>query len=306
MKQHEEFLCDDFLALTHRVRHVHHAEHDRLGDGLRLFDEIVVPKVHVVEIGDRHGLGAQRGDLVFEFRDTLGRGHSCKMQRTRGVRVCVSRIFSTKLGKLGFKLVDALQLRRLQCDAPGHTSHGRALDVDVRRVAAGRVAHATVDEGDRIAFGLLDQVGEFQIVEDDVQILFVGEDELEFVFSIAVAFTTPAATTALRFLRRLLDDVADDVFRVAGQDVIVFAGARIVPERGFVDAVARDGDIDLALVVDRLRRESFLGRLSDGFLCAINEPLPIGEAFLLRVLSTVDDDETVRHYAYPPVLRCSM
>ena len=52
MQQDEEPLGEILLVLAHRARHVHQAEHDRLGAGLGLRLEALVAQIERIDIGD--------------------------------------------------------------------------------------------------------------------------------------------------------------------------------------------------------------------------------------------------------------
>src|SRR5262245_13324756 len=72
----------------------------------------------------------------------------------------------------------------------------------------------------------LDQVGELQVVEEEVEELLLGQGEGELVLALAVGAALAAAPAAARGLRDL---VADLVFLVAGQHVV--APACVAAER---------------------------------------------------------------------------
>ncbi len=134
----------------------------------------------------------------------------------------------------------------------------------------------------------LDEVGQLQIVEEQVQELFLGEREGELVLALAVgtALAAAPAPAALGFG----DLVADLVFLVARQHVVVLAGVAAEREGGLAQALRADGDLLRALGLgDLARLERVLDRLADLGLGAAQEALAIAEALGFRIEAPVDD-----------------
>src|SRR5205085_5572779 len=103
---------------------------------------------------------------------------------------------------------------------------------------------------DRVLEALLDQIGEFEVLEEHVEELVARQRELERVLAAAVraalAATLPVAAGRPR------DLVTADIFLVARDDVIGAAGAPVVVEQRLGDPARRDRDLLAVLDVGDL------------------------------------------------------
>ncbi len=196
VEQHVEPLGEVLHVLGHRSGHVHQAEHDRLRYRLGHVLEAPIADVDRVDIGNPLELGRHR----------LGGGTEL------GALLLV-----LALGDLGRNLVDHLGARTAQRYAPLQCQPHGAVDRDVRWRARDRVAGATR----RLVFGLgqaaLGEIGQFEIVEEDIEEFLAGEDEAERI--LALPFARLLGTAAA--LVRARQHVAFQELLVAGQDVIV-------------------------------------------------------------------------------------
>src|SRR6185312_770182 len=97
----------------------------------------------------------------------------------------------------------------------------------------------------------LDQVRQFEILEEEIEELLLGKDELERVLLAAILGAGLAAAAALAG-GRPLDRVADDEFLVAGDDVVAPAAGRGAVEHRLGDAAGRDRDFLAAVALTHL------------------------------------------------------
>jgi hypothetical protein len=145
-----------------------------------------------------------------------------------------------------------------------------------------------------LAQALFDQVGQFEVLEEHVEELFLRQRELERVLALAVGAAFPAAA-ALAALRPR-DLVAAEIFLVAGDDVVALAGAAVVVKGRLGDPAGRDRHLLAVLDVgDLALAQGVLHRVLDLGPGAPEEPLAVAQALALRVRATVDDvHETLR------------
>ena len=126
-------------------------------------------------------------------------------------------------------------------------AHG-AQKIDLRRRARRGDAGAAPDLARRFLQRRADEIGKFEILEENVEDFVLRHREFEIVFAfagIAGLFAAPAALAGARFL----DLVARHEFLVAGQHEIVFAARLgIEPETRLLRALG--GNLDLAFLAD--------------------------------------------------------
>ena len=261
VQQHEEALGQVLQRLGHGGRRIHQAEHDRLGGGLRHPLEAVVGQVDRIDVGD----GAAQPLLVLEPLAQLG-----DLGRIGGV-------LRLGGGKLLLQLLDLGLARPPQRHAPAQAlAHGAGAVEAGRRAVAG-VAGARQLRRLQVLEPDLDEVGQLEVVEEQVEELFLGEREGELVLALAVG-TALAAAPAPAALG-LGDLVADLVFLVARQHVVALAGVAAKREGGLAQALRADRDLLRALGLrDLARLERVLDGLADLRLGAAQEALAIAEA----------------------------
>src|SRR5262249_60522215 len=100
------------------------------------------------------------------------------------------------------------------------------------------VAGALQIESGGILQALFDKVWQFEVLEEHIEELFLGKRELERVLAAAVGAALAAALTFAA--GRTRDLVSPNVFLVAGNDVIGFAGAAVVVEDRLGKGARRD------------------------------------------------------------------
>ncbi len=171
---------------------------------------------------------------------------------------------------------DLVRARPVQRDAPGQAVAHGAHEVEIGWGAGDGEAGAR----ELRRFGLLeprlDQVGKLEILEEEIEELLLGQHELEGVLLAAILVAGAAAPAAIA-RGRALDAVADDVFLVAGDDVVALAAMGRAVERRLGDAAARDRDLLAAIGLADLAP---LQRVDQGLLHLasrpIDEALPVG------------------------------
>src|ERR1700761_3446955 len=237
VEQHVEALRQVLHMLGHRARHVHQAEHHRLGHRLRHGLETAITDIDRVDERYPASLRLQGLDL----RDQLG-----------AARLVLA------IGELSFELSDLFRPRLPQRNPPHQRPAYGAAYRNIRRRTGGRIAGAL----DALAFRLgqlaLGEIGQFEIVEEEVYELVATEDEAERI--LALAFTGvggPAAPIGARPRQ----DIALDELLVTGQHHVT--GAAFAVEAWLVHPV--QGDADLAAFQDILD-VAVLRRLLDGSL----------------------------------------
>ena len=270
MQQHEEALRQLLHLLGHRGRGVHQAEHHRLGGGPGQPLEAVVADVDRVDIGDGFlapfldlQLGLQGGDLALAAALALQR-RDLLLQR-----------------------VDLFRLRAVQGDPPGQAAAHGAQHVQ----AGGRALGGEAGAGRLGRFFVLDlglqQIRQFQILEEHVQEFLLGEGEDEFVIALAVGTSVAAAGLAGRALG---DQVAGHEFLVAGRHAVT--AAVIAGEAEGRLAHGLGADLDPLAAFDLGHPALLHGvahRLADVGLGAADEALAVAKALAFRVQTAVDD-----------------
>ncbi len=200
----------------------------------------------------------------------------------------VNRRFRLGGRQLGLELVDLGLRGATQGNAPAEAlAHGAGM-VE----AGGRAVHA--EAGARHLGRLhvlqldLDQVGQLEVVEEQVEELFLGEREGELVLAFAVVDALAAATAAAAL--RLGDLVADLVFLVAGQHVVARAGVAAEREGRLAQALGADGDLLGAFGLrDLARLQRVLDGLADLGLGTAQKALAVAEALGFRIETPIDD-----------------
>ena len=192
-------------------------------------------------------------------------------------------------GQLLLQALDLGLARPPQRHAPAQAlAHGaRAVEPGGRPVGGEAGARQSCGAFRSLSLTLI-EVGQLQIVEEQVEELFLGEREGELVLALAVGAALAAAPAAAAL--RLGDLVADLVFLVARQHVVALAGVAAEREGGLAQALGADGDLLRAFGLgDLARLERVLDRLADLGLGAAQEPLAIAEALGFRIEAPVDD-----------------
>src|SRR5262249_11031073 len=134
----------------------------------------------------------------------------------------------------------------------------------------------------------LDEVRQLQIVEEQVEELFLGQGEGELIltFAVGAALAATASATALR----LGDFVADFVALIAGQHVIPLPRVAAEREVRLAQALGTDGDLLRAFGLGDLAGfERVFDRLANLGLGAAQEALAVAKALGLRIETPVDD-----------------
>src|SRR6185437_9251665 len=136
----------------------------------------------------------------------------------------------------------------------------------------------------RVGESPLGEIGQFEIVEEQVDELVAVENEPERV--LAVTFAGPGCLSLP--LAGTRQDIALDIFLVAGKHHI--ADAALAVQARLVHPIERDADLAaLQDVLDVAVLRHLLDRVLNQRLCAAQEPLPVLEAFASRVQAPVDD-----------------
>ena len=189
---------------------------------------------------------------------------------------------------------DLVGFRPLEGDAPRHRVAQRPGEREVGRRAGHRVARPAkrlrLDHGEPA----LGEVGQLQVLEEQLEELLAGQHEAEGVLVVLAAVPAFAGAAAAPAALRPLDAVALHVGLVAGQDVVLQAGARLPGEARLAHPIGRHRNAAvLAEVLDILlaRRLAYgpLGHVLD----PPEEALPVGEALAPWIQSTVDDVHSV-------------
>ena len=143
----------------------------------------------------------------------------------------------------------------------------------------------------------LGEIGQFQIVEEQVDELVAAQDEAKRVLAVALA-------RILRFAAapaRTRQDVALDELLVSGKHHV--AGAALAAKARLIHAVERDRDLAaLKDVLDVAVLRGLLDRTLNQRLGTTQEPLAVLETFAARVQAPVDDIKG--HCFLPPQPAC--
>ena len=229
-------------------------------EGIEPGDELLAPKQFLE-------FGVQR----LEFRTLLGVGLVDLLEREDAL---------AQLGRLaiGRPLERKPPSERVAHGAPDVEVGGRATD---RKSGTARLA------GGDFLQGLLDQVRQLEVLEEDVEELVARKHEGEIVLALAVGRPLAAAAPA-GAARRLGDLVAGAEVLVAGQDPLAPATLGRVVEMRLLDAVGRHGDrfatvrVGYAALANRLiHRPLHIGADTT------DEAAAVPEAFVLRVQAAV-------------------
>ena len=164
----------------------------------------------------------------------------------------------------------------------------RAQHVEVGDHAVGGIAGAPGLGELGVLQRRLDEVGQLQILEQEIEELLFRQREGEIVLAVAVlgALAAAAALPALR----LVDAVAGDELLVAGQHPLAVAAAVGVVEHRLVDAVGRDRNRSaLGGVADRALAHRLVDRLLDARARPFQEAHAVAETFVARIEAAVDE-----------------
>ena len=149
--------------LRHGAGHVHQAEHDRLGHRLGLSLEAAVADVDRIDVRDAPELGLERLDL--------------RPQRRAALLVAIIDLALELLDRLGRAVGAALPARH-------RDPHG-APDRDI----GGRSGDGVTGAADAAMLGLgeppLGEVGQLEIVEEQIEKFLTRQDEAERVLAVA-------------------------------------------------------------------------------------------------------------------------
>src|SRR5690606_24479787 len=220
IEEHEKALREILHLLRHGAGDVHQAEHDCLRDGFRHCFEAIEADVDRVEEGDLALAPAHLAEPFAQFLQFRG------------------------LWLLGFQLRDALfELPHLwtagamQGDAPRQAVAHGAQQIEVRGRAAGGIAGPLKADLLGTCDAFLHQVRKFEILKEDVEELFAGEDKAKVVLplTIGAAFASCAsAPTGAGNPVSLL------VGLVARKNPLLASRLAIVSEARLPKAVGRD------------------------------------------------------------------
>ena len=148
-----------------------------------------------------------------------------------------TRLSSLQFCQFGFKCRQRFRPRPPQCDPARH----RPATVRLTEIFARRAGRGVTRPADAFAFHLgklaLGQVGQFQVVEEQIDEFLAAQDEAECILAVALTRATGLAA-ALAGARQ---HVAFDELLVSGQHHV--AGAALATETRFVHPLDRDGDL---------------------------------------------------------------
>mmetsp|Transcript_6685 Transcript_6685/g.27976 ORF Transcript_6685/g.27976 Transcript_6685/m.27976 type:complete len:940 (+) Transcript_6685:1270-4089(+) len=283
VEQDEEALGEVLAAFVHRAGHVHQAEHDGAGRWHRDAGAGAKAQVDRVEEGNGVQPRAQLGDALARLgQQPLGLG----------------AVFLQQLLLAGFELVQFAALVHAQRDAPAQGPAHRAHDVQIGRRAVRDEAGALRAPLGRVGQRRAGEVGQGQVVEEDLHELFLAEVEDEVVLALAlVAGLAAAGPTALTTLG-LGDAVTLDVLLVAGPHHLAHA-AVAVAEDGFAQVLLRDVDVLAAFhVADAAAIHCALDRLADLLLVAPEKALAVADGLVLARQAPIND--LLEGHASPP------
>ena len=140
---------------------------------------------------------------------------------------------------------------------------------------------------------MLDEVGQFQILEEDVEELVARQHEQEIVLSFALVRSLPAASAASA---RFLDMIAGTEDLVAGEDPLPLAALAGRLKCRLADPFAGNGDVLGAVDVgDPATGDGLVDGLLDPGTHPSQESAAVSEALVFRVETAVD--EIIGHVA---------
>src|SRR5690606_6158136 len=182
-----------------------------------------------------------------------------------------------QFGATGAGQGDASRMRRAQ----------GTYDVDARGVALVADAGAHGLEGFRAGEVALDQVGQLQVLEHEIEEFLLGDLKNELVHALAGVARLAAASSATTALRAR-DALAGGEFLVAGVDDGLLAAAAVMQHR-LVDIAAGNADLLAVLHVgDGASADGFLHRLLDVLTVTPQKALAVHRALVLAVEASVD------------------
>ena len=280
MQQHEEAFCEIFFPLAHRTGDVHQAEHHGLRIRQRLWIEPVEPDVDGVDITDDPPAPDEQGEPVAQFGEA-------------GRRLFAQLGLGFEPGNLLGEGVELNLFRPAQRKAPAEAVAHGAADIDVGRRARGGEPRAPWLEGDRFLQVQLDHVGQFEILEEQVEELFARQHEAEIVLAVAVAGLALAGTARAALAAGFRQPVAGDEFLVARQDMVAPATAGRVLEARLGRALDRNAHRMVAVdVSDLAGRDLVVDDALEFVARPPQEALAIAQALVLRIQAPID---IVRH-----------
>src|SRR5690606_36662000 len=175
-----------------------------------------------------------------------------------------------------------------QGDAPGMGRAQGADDVDARRVAF--VADAGAHRLEAVGPGdvALDQVGQLQVFEHEVQELLLGDLEHEVVQALPAVAGLALAATATFLAVGARDAVAAHELPVARMHADLPAALAVMQD-GLVDVATGDGDLFAVLHVGyRATAHGLLDSLLDMATVPAQEALPVHRALVLAVQAAIN------------------
>src|SRR5687767_8907790 len=277
VQQDEETLGEILARLVHRARHVHQAEHHRLGGGHRHPDAVAKAQVDRVEERDAQQPRAQRRDLLLELVDLA------LLDRIVAVAVAL------QLDQLLFKLAQLEPRTRADRDAPADRAAHRAQHVQVVRRALGTEAGALALPLGRVGELRADHVRQRQVLEEDLHELLFAQRKGEIVFALAGVAGLALARAASAAALGALDAVTADVVLVARVHDLAHAALAVVEHRlGHV--LLGDAHFFAALdVANAAAVDRALDRLANLRLVAAQESLAVADRLVLAGQTAVDD-----------------
>ena len=134
----------------------------------------------------------------------------------------------------------------------------------------------------------LDQVGQFEVVEEEVEIFLLCQNEAEFVLARPVRRALGARPAAARGVTR--DGVTFEELLVARQQAFALPAGRGAPEARLAHPVERDPDLAaLVEVLDAPLLAALAHGLLDERLGAAEEALAVRQALSSGIEASVDD-----------------
>ena len=275
MQENVEALGQVLLVLSHGARDIHQAEHHGVGLGLRLRLEAVVADVHRIDVGDQAPAALQIEQRGFALEQAALIDGTGVVQRAQGVELLAQRI-------------DIAEDRAPEGQAAAiGVAHG-AQNVEVAGRAGGGVAGAPGLEGSHVLQAGLYQIGQLQILEEEIEKLFARKVEGEVVF--ALALVAGVLATGAGAAGRPGDAITGRELLVSGIGAFALAAARFHAEARLANALG--GNRDLLVGPDIVDR-TVLKRLVDGFLDlgpgAAQETLAIAKALVLGVQPPINE-----------------
>ena len=170
VQQDEEPLGEILFAFAHRGRNVHQAEHDRLRAGNGHAREPVVANVDRIDEGNRPLQAFEPLDVAEQLRDALPFDQ-------------IGRILGPQLVQFLLETPDFVRRRPPQRQTSAHAVAHGAQHVEVGRRAVVGIAGPPVFAERGVLQRGLDEFGQFEIVEQDVEKFFFRQREGEGVLA---------------------------------------------------------------------------------------------------------------------------